>query len=182
MFSDWTPEEYKRLLGTWDRSKLAVKGSVQRQLKAPRMLDTSNLPSEVNWFAKGGVTPVKNQGSCGSCWAFSTTGALEGANFVQSGTLQSLSEQQFVDCNKDNSGCNGGLMDYAFKYAEMNTVETEANYPYKGTDSDCLYDKTKGTVKVVNFEDVPPNSPDQLKAALVLGPVSVGISAGSKVF
>ena len=73
-------------------------------------------------------------------------------------------------------------MDYAFKYAEMNTVETEANYPYKGTDSDCLYDKTKGTVKVVNFEDVPPNSPDQLTAALVLGPVSVGISAGSKVF
>jgi len=73
-------------------------------------------------------------------------------------------------------------MDYAFKYAESNTVETEENYPYKGADSDCLYDKTKGTVKVVNFEDVPPNSSDQLKAALVLGPVSVGIQADSKVF
>ena len=60
MFSDWTQDEYKKILGTWDRSKLAAKGSLQRQLKAPKMLDTSNLPSEVNWFAKGGVTPVKN--------------------------------------------------------------------------------------------------------------------------
>jgi hypothetical protein len=70
---------------------------------------------------------------------------------VQSGNLVSLSEQQFVDCSKDNSGCNGGLMDYAFKYAETSAVESEDNYPYKGQDGSCAFDQTKGVVKVVSF-------------------------------
>lgn len=70
---------------------------------------------------------------------------------MQSGSLLSLSEQQFVDCSKDNEGCNGGLMDYAFRYAESNGVESEIDYPYKGHDSDCLYDAKKGEVKVVTL-------------------------------
>jgi C1A family cysteine protease len=80
----------------------------------------------VNWVTKGAVTPVQNQGSCGSCWAFSTVGGMEGANFVDNGKLVKLSEQQLVDCAKNgNHGCFGGLMDLGFKYAETTPLETE---------------------------------------------------------
>jgi cathepsin L len=129
---------------------------------------------------------VKNQGQCGSCWAFSTTGAVEGAEFVATGTLNSFSEQQLVDCAGGiygNQGCNGGLMDNAFKYIEKYGLQSEASYPYIAKKNrKCKYDASKvdGTVK--SYTDVKVNDPAQLKAALVLSPVSVAIEADQYAF
>jgi len=99
--STWTHHEYKKMLG--------VRGSVGKmEQKAAKVLDTVNLPASVDWRQKGAVNPVKNQGQCGSCWAFSATCAVEGAHAIKTGNLISLSEQQIVDCDTTSYGCNGG--------------------------------------------------------------------------
>ena len=174
-FADWTEAEYKRLLG--------FKGKKLSTTPA-EVLDTSNLEDSIDWRAKGAVTDVKNQGQCGSCWAFSTTGAVEGSMFLAYGQLQSYSEQQLVDCSKDgNEGCNGGLMDTAFKYIETNPLNTEFLYPYTGVDGYCQYVASKGEGKVKSFKDVSQDtSGSQLKAALAKGPVSVAIEADQLAF
>merc|ERR1712028_158104 len=173
-FSDWTDAEYKRLL--------AYKGAQTNNLDA-EILDTSNLEDSVNWVTKGAVTNVKNQGQCGSCWAFSSTGAIEGSMFLSTGTLQSFSEQQLVDCSKKNSGCNGGLMDYAFQYVETAPLMLEAAYPYTGRQATCQYVSSKGLGKVKSFKDVSRDtSGSQLQAAVGKGPVSVAIEADQFAF
>merc|ERR1711934_607767 len=130
-----------------------------------------------------------NQGSCGSCWSFSTTGSLEGAHFIATGSLESFSEEQFVQCDygvTKNLGCNGGLMDKAFAYAESNAIQTEANYPYtsgSGRRGSCDSSKLEGaSLKVTTYTDVTVNSPEQLKAALDKQPVSVAIEADKMAF
>merc|ERR1712010_270061 len=175
-FSDWTEAEFKKMLGY----------KYVERTEEPELLSTNLLADEVDWRTKGAVTPVKNQGQCGSCWAFSTTGSVEGAMFQSSGTLKSYSEQQLFDCSTQNNACNGGLMDYAFKYIETAPLMTEADYPYTGTHSflsKCKYDSSKGVGKVKGFTDVKSDSTGaNLKAALANGPVSVAIEADKTVF
>ena len=175
--SDWTPEEYKKLLGYRAEKKTA---------NEVMELDTTNVADAVNWVTKGAVTAVKNQGQCGSCWAFSTTGSVEGADQIAGGALTPLSEQQLMDCSKaeGNQGCNGGLMDNAFKYIVKTPLETEAEYPY--TAKTGVFDRCKakgaGVGHITGFKDVKAGSVDDFKAALMLGPVSVAIEADKSVF
>merc|ERR1719393_624901 len=145
------------------------------------------LDASVDWSTKGAVTPIKNQGQCGSCWSFSTTGSLEGAWEIATGKLVSLSEQQFVDCSKafGNMGCNGGLMDNAFKYAEQNAICTEASYPYKAKGGSCeAASCTTGIPKggVTGFKDVKSEDLQGLEEAVAQQPVSIAIEADQRVF
>merc|ERR1712048_230361 len=114
------------------------------------------LAESVDWTTKGAVTPVKDQGQCGSCWAFSTTGGLEGAWQLASGNLVSMSEQQFVDCSKQNSGCNGGLMDTAFRFAVSQNIATESSYAYTARDGSCKSSFTTAIPRggVTGYKDV----------------------------
>ena len=149
-------------------------------------IQSTALPNSVDWSQKGGVTPVKNQGQCGSCWAFSTTGSVEGAYFVKTGKLFSLSEQQLVDCSQaeGNQGCNGGLMDYAFKYILDNKgLTNETNYPYTAEDGTCNAAKAKQVAATItSFHDVQVNSDVALMTAIVQQPVSVAVEADQDSF
>jgi cathepsin L len=174
-FSDKTKSEMKKMLGY--KAKTTANNAT--------LLSTDNLPNSVNWVTKGGVTPVKNQGQCGSCWAFSTTGAVEGAEFAATGVLNSFSEQQLVDCAGGvygNQGCNGGLMDNAFKYIEKYGLQSEASYAYKARASTCKYDASKVTGAVKSYNDVKAGVPSQLQAALAISPVAVAIEADQYAF
>ena len=178
--SDWTHAERQSING--------YKAELRTREYAPVLLEPSNADG-VNWVEKGAVTDVKNQGSCGSCWSFSTTGGLEGAHFIATGKLESFSEEYFVQCDygtTKNLGCHGGLMDKAFEWAEANAIPTEAAYPYtsgNGRKGTCDASKAEGaTLKVSSYADVTVNSPEQLKAALDKQPVSVAIQANKLVF
>jgi len=143
------------------KSELRTSDDSERSIKVFSELE---VPASVDWRNSGAVTAVKNQGSCGSCWSFSATGAIEGINKIKTGSLVSLSEQQFVDCSKSygNLGCNGGLMDNAFKYAKANKIESESDYPYTGKGGSCGYVASKGKVQLSGLTDVTANSPSQL--------------------
>merc|ERR1712086_1028164 len=158
--------------------------STWTDMEYKKLLEPVNADSK-DWRADGAVNPVKNQAQCGSCWAFSATCAAEGAHFIKTGELLSLSEQELVSCSKIDMGCNGGLQSRAFFYLEHHEQELESAYPYTsgtGVNGKCLFDKTKGKVGMKTYTNVPANSVEQLKAAIDKQPVAVTIEADKTVF
>jgi hypothetical protein len=175
-FSDLTSEEFKNThLSTYKRT-------------FPR--NETRLPltplDSVDWRTKGAVTPVKNQGQCGSCWSFSTTGSTEGAWAIAGHKLVSLSEQQLMDCStaEGDHSCQGGLMDYGFEYIIKNGgIDTESDYPYKMRNEACETAKEKNiAAQITSYTDVPKSEAAQLEAAIAKGPVSVAIEADQSGF
>ncbi|KAK2457622.1 Papain family cysteine protease [Trifolium repens] len=182
-FSDLSEEEFERFY-------TGVKGGFPSSNGVGGVappLDVEGLPENFDWREKGAVTGVKMQGKCGSCWAFSTTGSIEGANFLATGKLVSLSEQQLVDCDNKcditdktacDNGCNGGLMTTAYNYLiEAGGLEEEASYPYTGDRGECKFDPNKIAVKIANFTNIPVDE-NQIAAYLVNhGPLAMGVNA-----
>jgi len=178
-FADLTAEEFKAQYasgGLFEPNTRMVERHTKQVIKG-------GLPDEVDWRNKGAVTPVKDQGQCGSCWSFSTTGVIEGFHFTQTGELLSFAEQQIVDCDRStNQGCNGGWPYLAVQYAAQNGLELESDYPYTARDGSCNFNAGKAHKVNSGYAFVPAKSTDQLKNALVNGPVSVLIEADQQVF
>lgn len=176
---------------TWDefsRTKLGFDGAKQARRNRPltgfRHKDVTPPPA-VDWREKNVVTTVKNQGACGSCWAFSAVGAIEGVNALHTGKLVSLSEQELVDCDTEtgNAGCGGGLMDWAFDWIKNNGgIDTEGDWGYYsswgfGTWCNARKQKDRHVVTIDGHEDVPKDDEHALKQAASQQPVAVGICA-----
>jgi len=173
-FAGMTPEEFSQLKGyKQPESREAPTLGIHKYSGAP-------LPDSVDWTEQGAVTPVKYQGQCGSCWAFSAVGALEGRAQLAKGSLVPMSEQQFVDCDTgDDQGCNGGLMDNAFTYAEGADICTEESYGYKGSGGSCQATGCTAALakgEVTGHVDVDATE-DALAEAVSQGPVSVAVEA-----
>ncbi|XP_055332692.1 procathepsin L-like [Paramacrobiotus metropolitanus] len=183
-YGDIEPQEFRKIMNGLKRNYNESKSTTHSLFLTPSNVQ---IPDTVDWRQKGYVTPVKNQGQCGSCWAFSSTGALEGQHFKKSGKLVSLSEQQLVDCSGKygNEGCNGGLMDQAFDYIKDNKgLDTETSYPYEAKDKKCRFKKdTIGATDSGHMDVTPIGDEGKLKEAVAtVGPISVAIDASHETF
>ena len=174
-YGDLLPYEFQQQMNGYRHDLKKSSNLLGASFIAPANVE---YPESVDWRTLGAVTPIKDQGMCGSCWAFSATGSLEGQHFRQTGKLVSLSEQNLVDCVKDH-GCHGGWMDIAFKYIKDNGgIDTEESYPYEDQYNICRYRKKDVGATDIGFIDIPHGDEDALKAAVAtVGPVSVAIDA-----
>lgn len=184
-FADMTNHEFRSAYaGSKIKHHRLLQGA-SRATPSFRYANVTDTPPSVDWRAKGAVAPVKDQGQCGSCWAFSTVVAVEGINQIKTNTFVSLSEQELIDCDtQENKGCNGGIMDSAFDFIKKKGgISTENTYPYKAAQKRCDVRKMNSpAVSIDGHEDVPANDEDALLKAVANQPVAVAIEASGSDF
>lgn len=191
-FADMTANEWRSV---YTRPYNWTQMQMQKEKKKQSIaLPSSALPESVDWSSQGAVTPVKNQGKCGASWAFSATGALEGAWFLSKGVLYNVSEQELIDCSESlgNKGCEGGVAEYAFQYVIDNNLTTDALYPYTASASAsataslqnnaCKAAGKPYAVSASSYMNVPANSELALTTLIALQPISVAVEADQSAF
>ncbi len=181
-FTDLTPQEFNDMYVGREKEPRDVTASVCKKYVA-----SGSPPVEMDWRVRGAVTSVKDQGQCGSCWAFSSTGAVEGALAVSSGLLMDLSEQELVDCATGfmEHGCNGGDMDFAFRYVKDYGQCSLESYPYVSGQTQQSGTCQKNCTKVTTIDgcyDVASGNQHDLLYAVAQQPVAVAIEADTKYF
>ncbi|GIY59251.1 cathepsin L [Caerostris darwini] len=178
-YSDMSPEEQRTSLLGYKLPKDFVS---QASSWLPPM--HAVVPERMDWRDHGFVTPVKNQGKCGSCWAFAATGSLEGQHARKTGKLVSLSEQNLVDCAKGNEGCGGGYVSLAFHYIKNNKgIDTEVSYPYAAKNEKCHFKNSTVGATCTGYVVLPKGEEEALKVAVAtIGPISVSMDAAVDIF
>ena len=177
-FMDLKEEEFNQRLGfNYSENSAEESRSKSQPLKFRVNMD-QEVPESFDWRDHGAVTDVKNQGSCGSCWAFSSTGNLEGQSKIVKDNLQSVSEQELVDCDKVAQGCQGGLMENAFEQLEkLGGIESESDYPYTGRGGKCSFDKSKVILEVTGYSFVDTDEEVIKETLFKTGPLAIALNA-----
>ncbi|XP_059087882.1 cathepsin L-like [Tigriopus californicus] len=179
-FSDLTAQEFKT-------NYLGLKPEFQSihwaSPEEDQYSNNSEIPLKFDWREHGAVTPVKNQGACGSCWAFSVTGNIEGQWAINRGKLIPLSEQELVDCDRLDNGCNGGLPSNAYQaIMKLGGLETETDYKYDAVDKKCSFKRTKVRVTIDSAVNLTTDEDLLAKWLVHNGPISIGINANAMQF
>jgi len=178
-FVDMSREEFRNYLGL--RPDLRSENDIP--LPNAKIPQNIKLPVRFDWREKGAVTPVKNQGACGSCWAFSVTGNVEGQYAIKHSKLLSLSEQELVDCDDLDDGCSGGLPDNAYKAIErLGGLELETDYPYEAENEKCHFKKNLAKVQLAYAVNITSNETQMAQWLVKNGPISIGINANAMQF
>jgi len=194
-YADWSEAEMRAMKGMPATAMEQFRAGLARQAlriaEGKQKLRAAKLgaaPSAVNWVNQGAVTPVKNQGQCGDCWAFSTTGNIEGQWFLAGNALVSLSEQELTSCDTNDTGCNGGLPWQAMEWllsSQQGWITSEADYPFvsgSGTAPACAFSSASmpGAAQISNYQQLPSNDEANMQQFCgVYGPLSIGVDATS---
>lgn len=179
-FMDHTEEEFRGLLNLDVAAIAEFKSKMERYtMKKP----DAETPTSFDWRDHGAVADVKDQGQCGSCWAFSAVANIEGQYAIKNGELLTFSEQELVDCDSNDAGCGGGWMDRAFEYLQQNGgLETDADYAYTATGGSCQFDESKAKVQIAGFKDIGQNEDEIARVLVENGPLSIAVNANPFMF